>query len=55
MLSNFELDEFVVVPLTTELVEKYADDICRSLDQIPLVEPHTIEQLLAEGNEVIYN
>ncbi len=34
--------------LSLKLVKKYAKEICESLDQIKLVEKHTLEQLLAE-------
>jgi len=34
--------------LSLELVKQYTNEICDSLDQIKLVEKHTLEQLLAE-------
>lgn len=37
-----------VVPLTPELARKYEGDICASLNQIPEVEPHTLDYLLME-------
>lgn len=49
MNNQFTFKEFKIIPLTKELAKKYADDICIALDQIPLVEPHTYEQLMAES------
>ncbi len=39
---------YALLPLTPKLVEKHSQDICKSLDQIPGVDPHSKEQLLLE-------
>lgn len=39
---------FQAIPFTPDLAEKYHVEICDALDQIPEVEPHTLEQLLME-------
>ena len=49
--ENFELRQ-----LTKELVEHYQVDICKALDQIPLVDPHTLDDLLMKkkGDRILY-
>jgi ribosomal protein S18 acetylase RimI-like enzyme len=48
--------EFTIFELTPVLVEKYSEEMCAALDQIPLVEPHTKEYLLSDtkGDRVLY-
>lgn len=41
-------EDFQAVPFTPELAKKYQEGICSSLDQIPGVEPHTLDYLLME-------
>ena len=38
-----------VLPFSPELARKYQEEICSALDQIPEVEPHTLEKLLMEN------
>lgn len=47
---------FKIAPLTKKLAIQHADEICISLDQIPLVSPHTKEKLIADskGNRVLH-
>lgn len=44
------IKDYQIVALTPNLVEKYANDICESLDQILGVDPHTKDKLLQEKN-----
>lgn len=48
---------FTIIPLTKDLADTYAESICQALDQIPLVEKHTKEQLLSEskGRRIFHN
>jgi ribosomal protein S18 acetylase RimI-like enzyme len=47
---------YQLVPFTKKLAEKYQENICKALDQIPQVQPHTLEDLLMEkkGNRVLH-
>lgn len=51
MISNFppiaEYKQFKIYLLTKELAQEYADKIVEIIDQIPLAEPHSKEQLLS--------
>ncbi|MEK7572214.1 MAG: GNAT family N-acetyltransferase [Patescibacteria group bacterium] len=48
-VNNF--GDYRLYPLTEALARRYAEDICASQDQIPLVEKHTLDQLLAVSND----
>jgi len=54
--KDFIIRGYEIFTLTPDLVEKYGNDICKSLDQIPRVDPHTKEQLLQakSGDRVLY-
>lgn len=45
------------MPLTKEVAVAYSNSICTALDGIPLVEPHTPEQILSEtkGDRVLWH
>lgn len=45
-----------VAPFNPELAKKYHDEICKALDLIPEVEPHTLEHLLMEhkGERILH-
>lgn len=50
-------NQFNIFSLDRETAEKYADEINKSLDLIPMVEPHTTEALLADtkGERKLHN
>ncbi len=47
MIPVFTFNEFNIFPLTAKIAEKYVSEICDALNQIPLVDPHTSDQILA--------
>jgi ribosomal protein S18 acetylase RimI-like enzyme len=48
--------KYKFISMTPDLAQKYASDICESLDQIPGVDSHTEKQLLQEksGDRVLH-
>ncbi len=56
MKPLYNFSEFSVYQLTPELAAQYSAEICTALDQIPMVDTHTKEKLLAatKGDRVLY-
>ena len=42
------VNELQIIPLSPDVVRAYKEEICMALNQIPKVEPHTIDYLLME-------
>ena len=57
MQPLYTFKQFALYALDEDFMMRYGDQICQSLDQIPLVEKHSVDQLLAiqKNNKDLYH